>query len=216
MGTLDGVPAGYLVADSTFFNQSIGQQTIDLSKPDALLLEVALFQATNEARRKAGLPLFQYDRALSQAARSHAQSMIQYDFYGHENPVYLWDRTLLSRVRRQTTRFGRMAENIGEYQTINTPKWFSVRFSSRHQRYEYFSEETSEVYSPYGYASYARYAVEQWLKSPHHRANLLNPLYTHLGCAASLSAHPFQSRRIVPFGRLVQNFGALKEPITLK
>ncbi|RYF75637.1 MAG: CAP domain-containing protein, partial [Cytophagaceae bacterium] len=98
MGTLGSVPAGCLLADSTFFNQSISQRTIDLTRPDALLLEVALFQAANQARREAGLPLFQYDRALSQAARSHAQSMIQYDFYGHENPVYLWDGTLLSRV----------------------------------------------------------------------------------------------------------------------
>lgn len=208
---VDSPPAGYLLRDDVFFAQSPCQQRLALDKPDTLLLDIALFQATNEARRQAGLPILHYDRALYQAARNHAGSMIQHDYYGHENLNSLSELTLTKRVQLQTKKFGRMAENIGQYQTIVTPEWFGVRFNARTHRYEYIDSETRQLFEPHTYASYARYAVVQWLNSPHHRANLLNPSYTRVGCAVQLSRAPFQERR-APFGRLVQNFGALQEP----
>lgn len=198
---------GYLMRDESFFAQPVSQQTIVLDNPDTLLLDVALFQATNEARRAAGLSTLQYDQSLFQAARNHAASMIQYDYVSHEDLYQLSELTLLKRIQNQTNRFGRIAENIGQYQTIDTPEWYGVRFNRRSQRYEYLDSESKQPYRPYTYASYARYAVLQWLNSPHHRANLLNPLFTHVGCAVRLSAHPFKQRR-APFGRFVQNFGA--------
>lgn len=198
---------GYLLSDEAFFAQPRSQQLMSLDKPDTLLLDVALFQATNEARRAAGLPILQYDWALYKAARSHAESMIQYDYTSHEDLYQLTDRTVLNRVQKQTNRFSWIAENVGQYQTIETPEWFGVRFNARRRQYEYLDSETKQLYKPFTYASYARYAVVQWLESPHHRANLLNPMYTHVGCAGRLSTHPFKERR-APFGRLVQNFGA--------
>ncbi|UFH53408.1 CAP domain-containing protein [Spirosoma sp. KNUC1025] len=200
-------PQGYLLSDEAFFAQPISQQTLVLDKPDTVLLDMALFQATNEARRLAGLPILQYDRSLYQAARNHAESMMQNNYISHEDHFDLSGLTLLKRIQKQTNRFGVMAENIGQYQTIDTPDWFGVRFNSRRQQYEFVNSATKQPYKPYSYASYARYAVIQWLNSPHHRANLLNPLFTHVGCAVRLSAHPFKERR-APFGRLVQNFGS--------
>jgi uncharacterized protein YkwD len=200
-------PDGYLLSDDVFFTQARPSQTLSLDKPDTLLLDMALFQATNEARRQAGLSPLQYDGSLYQAARKHAESMIEYNYCSHENLYSLSEMTLLKRVQKQTNRFGRMAENIGQYQTIDTPEWYGVRLNSRTHRYEYLESESKKLCGPYTYASYARYAVIQWLNSPHHRANLLNPLYTHVGCAARLSPNPFKDRR-APFGRLVQNFGA--------
>jgi uncharacterized protein YkwD len=204
--SITGLSEAYLLSDEAFFAQPVSQQVMVLEKPDSVLLDVALFQATNEARRVAGLSILQFDWALYQAARSHAESMIQYDYTSHEDLYQLSDLTLLNRVKKQTNRFGRIAENIGRYQTIDTPDWFSVRFNARRQQYEYLSSESKQLYGPYTYASYARYAVVQWLNSPHHRANLLNPLYTHVGCATRLSTNPFKQRR-PPFGQVVQNFG---------
>ncbi|AKD53888.1 CAP domain-containing protein [Spirosoma radiotolerans] len=204
--SITGLSEAYLLSDEAFFAQPISQQVMVLEKPDSALLDVALFQATNEARRVAGLSILQFDWALYQAARSHAESMIQHDYTSHENLYQLSDLTLLNRVKKQTNRFGRLAENIGRYQTIDTPEWFSARFNARRQQYEYLSSESKQLYGPYTYASYARYAVVQWLNSPHHRDNLLNPLYTHVGCATRLSTHPFKQRR-PPFGQVVQNFG---------
>jgi uncharacterized protein YkwD len=34
------------------------------------------------------------------------------------------------------------------------------------------------------YGTYAAFLVEKWMNSPGHRANLLNPEFTYLGCAA--------------------------------
>ena len=205
-GGLANTPQAYLVGDEAFFTQPVAQQIMNLDKPDTLLLDLALFQATNEARREAGLPVLHYDRALYQAARSHAESMIQYDYTSHEDLYNLADLTLLKRVQKQTNRFSWIGENVGQYQTIDTPERFGVRFNARRHQYEYVDLENKQVYRPFSYASYARYAVTQWLDSPHHRANLLNPSFTHVGCAARLSTRPFKERR-VPFGRLVQNFG---------
>ncbi|QDK81808.1 CAP domain-containing protein [Spirosoma sp. KCTC 42546] len=204
--TINNLPEGYLLSDQTFFAQSISQQTIDLEKPDTLLLDIALFQATNEARRQAGLTLLQYDLALYQAAQKHAQSMIAYNYYGHENFHSLSELTPMKRIDNQTKQFWRIAENIGQYQTIDTPEWFCVRLNKRTHQYEYLDSQTRQIFQPHTYAGYARYAVTQWLNSPHHRANLLNPLFTHVGCAGRLSTNPFRERK-APFGRLVQNFG---------
>lgn len=201
----------YLLSDEAFFAQPVCHQTMVLNRPDTLLLDVALFQATNEVRRAAGLTILQYDQALYQAARNHAVSMIQYDYISHEDLYQLSELTLLKRVQKQTNRFGQIAENIGQYQTIDTANWYSVRFNARSHQYEYVDSDSKHLYQPYSYATYARYAVQQWLNSPHHRANLLNPLFTHVACAGRLSANPYQQRR-APFGRLVQNFG-LQRPL---
>jgi len=203
---LTQTPDYFRLTDQAFFAQSMSHQRMPLACPDTLLLDATLFQATNEARRQAGLPVFVYDFSLYRSASLHAESMIEKQFYGHENFYSLADRTALNRIQQQTRRFNWTAENIGQYQTVDTPEWFSVRRNSRTGQYEYLDSQTKQLYQPYTYAAFARYAVQQWLHSPHHRANLLNPMFTHVGCAVRLSPHPFLERH-APFGRLVQNFG---------
>jgi uncharacterized protein YkwD len=209
--SVHSLPAGYLLRDDTFFIQERSQQLLSLENPDTLLLDMALFYATNEARRQAGVPILLYNSGLYRAAQSHAQSMILHDYYGHEDFYNLADLTAFKRVQNRVSQFVRVGENIGQYQTINTPDWFGARRNQQTLRYEYIDSETQQLYRPYTYASYARYAVQQWLNSPHHRDNLLNPNFTHVGCAARLSHHPFEERR-APFGRIVQNFGSLYRP----
>ncbi|AUD05762.1 CAP domain-containing protein [Spirosoma pollinicola] len=207
LASVPGPPQDYMLSADAFFADARSQQLLILEKPDTLLLDVALFQATNEARRLAGLPSLRYDPALSQAAQRHAESMIQYNYTSHEDLYDLSEMTLLKRIQKQTNRFGRLAENVGQYQTIDTPEWFGVRFNAKTQRFEFLDIYNNQLYRPHTYASYARYAVGQLLNSARHRANLLNPLFTHVGCAVRLSSRPFRERR-APFGRLAQNFGA--------
>ncbi|WP_461082572.1 CAP domain-containing protein [Spirosoma flavus] len=202
-------PELYQLQDAAFFALPNCHQLIDLDQPDTLLLDAALFQATNEARRAFKLPIFNYDPSLDKAARHHAQSMIRYDFYGHQNLYQLAAINPLKRIENHTKHFYQIAENIGQYQTINTAEWYGVRFNSRSKRYEYLDAESQALYKPFSYAQYARYAVQQWLNSAHHRANLLNPYFTHVGCAGRLSVKPFQQPR-APFGRVVQNFGCAR------
>ncbi|GAB3956056.1 hypothetical protein GCM10028805_44730 [Spirosoma harenae] len=212
LAQLNSPPEGYLMSDEAFFAQPLAQQLIVLDHPDTLLLNLALFQATNEARRKFGLPVCHYDRFLYQAARDHAESMMLHDYTSHEDLYNLETTTLLKRVQKQTKRFGWMAENIGQYQTIDTPDWYSARFNRQKGRYDYISTDTKQLYRPYTYARYARYAVQQWLDSPHHRVNLLNPSFTHVGCVMLLSANPYKQRK-APFGRVIQNFGAERSTV---
>ncbi|MVM41882.1 CAP domain-containing protein [Spirosoma sp. HMF3257] len=200
-------PADYLLSDAAFFAQARSQQPLNLDHPDTLLLDVAIFQATNEVRRQFGLSAFLYDPGLYQAARTHAESMIQKHYYGHDNFYSLAELTSAKRIKRYTNRFNYTAENIGQYPTIDTPDYFSARYNGNTHQYEYFDVETKKLYRPFSYAGYARTAVQEWLHSLHHRASLLSPLYTHIGCAARLSPNPYSERR-PPFGRLVQNFGA--------
>ncbi|MVM30151.1 CAP domain-containing protein [Spirosoma sp. HMF4905] len=201
------IPDDYLITDSTFFAQARSRQQISLDHPDTLLLDIAIFHATNELRRQVGLPVLMYDPGLYRAAHTHAESMIQNHYYGHDNFYSLAELTSAKRIYRQTNRFNYTAENIGQYSTIDTPDYFCARYNATTHQYEYFDLETKKVYFPFSYAGYARFAVQEWLHSIHHRANLLSPLYTHVGCAGRLSANPYRERR-PPFGRLVQNFGA--------
>lgn len=208
LAQLDSPPEQYLLSDQAFFVQPAVHQLMPLERPDTLLLDVALFQATNEARRQADLAPLQYDRFLSQAAQNHAQAMIKHDFVSHEDVFHLSQMTLARRVTRYTRRFGVLAENIGQYQTVETAKQYGVHFNASSHQYEYIDLASYQIYRPYSYAQYARYAVQQWLHSAHHRANLLSSLFTHVGCAGRLSAHPYYQRE-APYGRVIQNFGVL-------
>lgn len=199
----------YGMTDEDFFALPKLQQIIPLTSPDTLLLDAAIFQASNEARRKNGIPIFTYDFSLYLSSSNHARSMIVNNFYNHRNPYSSFERTADRRIELITKRFRRTGENIGQYQTIVTKQWFNVRWDSRQRHYEFLDMDENTICQPYTYADYAHYCVRQWMESAPHRANLLNTHYTYLGCAARLSASPYQERR-APYGRLVQNFGGEK------
>lgn len=200
----------YALNDQDFFALPACRQPISLTHPDTLLLDAAIFQATNEARRKNGIPILQYDISLYLACSNHARSMIVTRFYDHINPYSAFERTAEKRIELFSKRFKRTGENIGQYQTLETKEWFGVHWNGQKGGYDYFdTEENNKLYQPYTYEAYAHYAVQKWLNSPSHRINLLNDKYTHVGCAARLCPNPYMERR-APFARLVQNFGGEK------
>jgi uncharacterized protein YkwD len=199
----------YGMSDEDFFSLPKVRQIIPLSKPDTLLLDAAIFQATNEARRQYGMPVFTYDFSLYLSSANHARSMIVNHFYNHKNPYSSFERTADKRIELITKRFHRTAENIGQYQTVITKQWFAVHWDAKAGHYEYLDIEENKVCEPYTYAAYARYSVRQWMESASHRENLLNSQFTYLGCAVRLSPNPYLERQ-APYGRLVQNFGGEK------
>ncbi|MBE9463425.1 CAP domain-containing protein [Dyadobacter sp. UP-52] len=209
-GLLNSGKLGYYgMNDEDFFSLPKLQQIIPLSSPDTLLLDAAIFQASNEARRKNGVPIFTYDFSLYLSSSNHARSMIVNNFYNHKNPYSAFERTADKRIELITKRFMRTAENIGQYQTLVTKQFFGVRWDSQQRRYQFIDLEDNIICQPFTYADYAHHCVRQWMESTPHRENLLNKNYTYLGCAARLSAAPYQERR-APYGRLVQNFGGEK------
>ncbi|WP_353723118.1 CAP domain-containing protein [Dyadobacter sp. 676] len=177
-----------------------------LQNPDTLFLDAAIFHASNEVRRKYNLPVFQHDPGLYLASSGHATSMVYRTFFNHINPYSPYERTARRRVELFTKRFKRIGENIGKYQTLVSGEYLVARWKREQNQFEFLNESDQKVCQPYTYAGYARFVVEQWMASPSHRANLVNPGYNYLGCAARLSPEPFKHKK-VPYASLVQNFG---------
>lgn len=196
----------YALEESRFFALSKSNEMIRLQNPDTLFLDAAIFHASNEVRRKYGLPAFQYDPGLYLASSGHAASMVYRMFFNHTNPYSPYERTAQRRVELYTKRFKRIGENIGKYQTVISGDFMIARWNRRQNQYEFLNESDNQPCLPFTYAAYARFVVAQWMASLPHRNNLMNPAYTYLGCAARLSPEPYLHKK-APYASLVQNFG---------
>ncbi|MCF0069293.1 CAP domain-containing protein [Dyadobacter sp. CY261] len=196
----------YSLEESRFFALPKSEQLIPLNNPDTLFLDAAVFHASNEVRRKYGLPAFRYDPGLYLASSGHATSMVYRTFFNHTNPYSPYERTAQRRVELYTKRFIRIGENIGKYQTLVSGDYMVARWKRQENEFEFLNESDRRPCVPFTYAAYARFVVEQWMASPPHRSNLMNPAYVYLGCAARLSPEPFKHKK-VPYASLVQNFG---------
>jgi len=73
--------------------------------------EQELFHAVNQERRAHGLPSLQWDEALSNAARTHAQRMAQQGTISHQ---LSGEPNLLTRARADGAHFGWISENVDE------------------------------------------------------------------------------------------------------
>jgi uncharacterized protein YkwD len=122
-------------------------------------LEELVFQLTNEARRKNGLPALQPDEVLSEAARKYSDELLRGNFFSHKNP-----------------------EGKGPQQRLEEEQ-------PARQGYAYRVGENIAAYSKLDYSDIkimARMVMDGWMTSPGHRQNILNPLYTHLGVGVSI------------------------------
>lgn len=196
----------YSVDEARFFATAKSNALITLQHPDTLFLDAAVFHASNEVRRKHGLPPFEYDPGLYLASAGHATSMTYRMFFNHTNPYSPYERTAQQRVHLYTKRFRRVGENIGKYQTLVSGTYMIARWDASSKQYEFLNESDNKLCIPYTYADYARFVVEKWMASPPHRQNLMNPAYTSLGCAARLTPEPYLHKK-APYASLVQNFG---------
>ncbi len=198
----------YALSSDDFLKLPEANQVINAKHPNYALLDAAIFHNTNIARRTHGLPPLQHAAGLQQAAQQFASDMIQMGFYNH---VHLYSPSfakLTQRVETFTREYSRMAENIGQYQLIDSPPEYCCR-RKRDGSFEYFNCDNKHLLNVFNYLDFAQYAVDEWMNSPSHRHNVLDSTYTHLGCAARLSKNPYQECR-APFGRFVQNFGKVK------
>jgi len=73
--------------------------------------EAFLFEAANRDRAAAGLPAFQWDANLAEAARRHAEQMVRHNALSHQFPG---EAPLQDRARQAGARFGMIAENVAE------------------------------------------------------------------------------------------------------
>ncbi len=183
---------------------------IPLHKPDYALLDAAIFQLTNKVRAQENKPLFRYSAILHRTATFHAQAMMDLDFYDHYNYRQISYLTPYKRITAFGGVFNYTAENIAQYDIINT----DLEYCPSRQKdgtFIYLNCSTKKPYRVYTYVAYAEAVVHGWLHSPSHRKNLLGLEYQYLGSAARISKNPYQQKK-VPFARLVQNFGGYGAP----
>ncbi|MCF0040371.1 CAP domain-containing protein [Dyadobacter fanqingshengii] len=201
------LPGDYFqIDDKAFFPLPITSKTISLVEPDTLLLDAAIFHATNRVRREHGLQPFKHDVCLYKAAKNHAASMVLKRYYSHNNPFSPFEKTVDRRVDLCTKRFKRIGENIGRYQTLISGDYLLVKWDENDAQYNFIDPDKYSGAEPFTYAGYANHVASQWMSSYNHRQNILSGLYVEIGCAARLCREPYKVRR-APYASLVQNFG---------
>ena len=119
--------------------------------------EQLVFQATNKFRLENKLPALIWDQRLSDIAYDHSVDMIVRNFFDHVNPD---GRNPMERIHRRHRQFiGNAGENL------------SVLVASPPLAPSLISDK----------------AIGSWLDSPPHRANLLDPAFTHVGIGIAIA-----------------------------
>jgi uncharacterized protein YkwD len=121
-------------------------------------LEQRVFQFTNEARRKNGLPALEPDKTLMTLARKKSDDMIKRHYFSHPDPE---GKTIKDQYAEAKPTVGGMA-GVGENISVQGKNAF---------------DDTTTT---------ARRIVDGFMVSPGHRQNILGPAYTHLGIGISI------------------------------
>lgn len=121
-------------------------------------LEQRVFQFTNEARRKNGLPALEPDKTLTTLAREKSDDMIKHHYFSHPDPS---GKTIKEKYAEVKPKVGGMV-GLGENISI--------------QGKNAYNDPTTT----------ARCIVDGFMVSPGHRKNILQPEFTHMGIGISI------------------------------
>jgi uncharacterized protein YkwD len=140
-------------------------------------LERRIFALTNDVRRRNSLPPLTLDGNLTAIAQKYSDDMLQRQFFSHTDPdgKGLNDRLKAEEKPGEFSTMSRAGENIASMSRL----------------------DLRDV------GTTARMIMDGWMTSPGHRANILNPTYTHLGVGVSVLGQEI---------RATQNFAQRKGP----
>ncbi len=191
----------------SFFNTEAAKQVIDVEKPNYALLNAAVFFATNEARAKKNLPMYQYNESLEKAAAAHSDAMRAERFFSHTNKADKDNRTPEQRIANQGGDFKATGENILEMPPFKTGANGEYEVKRNDDGTYAFLQANGKPLKVLSYGDFGRAAVKLWMKSPEHKANILNKQFAFLGCGASIEEDPFKFKSL-PMVLVTQNFGS--------
>jgi len=189
-------------------------QTIAFDQIDYPLLHAAIFFVTNETRVKNNGKPLAFALELERAAYHHSKRMVEQDFFGHENPHDKTRKTTEQRARLAGIKNPLLAENIalhfGIRYVANTPVYpvdpLNGTFS--------YESDNGPLIPAHTYFSFAEALVKQWMDSPGHRQNILNPRALQLGCGVYFYRdHTFYN---MPKFKATQNFQLYREIVSGK
>ena len=131
-------------------------------------IEARIVALSNAARQAAGLAPLRPDERLRTAARAHSGEMQARGYFSHTSPV-------------------------GSHATPRDRAWIAG-FAWLDLGENIFAAEGLDVRDE---ARAARLAVEGWLSSPSHRANLLTPDFTAIGVGVSVKGRGFHATQVL-------------------
>ncbi len=147
---------------------------------DMKIIAGMVHRLVNQERSRRQLPALAYDEALAQIARSHSQDMSQRHFFDHINPDG-------DDPTRRALRMGyEVTENIGTH--IKSGIGENIYQGYSHHGYEGFVDSGVKHirYRWLDNQQLAEEAVKAWMKSPGHRANILDDSYLRQGIGVYL------------------------------
>lgn len=133
------------------------------SSKDLAAAERTMGSLLNVERGHTGLPALEYDELLAEVARAHSEDMLKRHFFSHTNP----DRE--SPGNRAVRHHPELVAGIGEniHHVMITPGF--------------------ELSQNMGLDQITKNGMASLMKSPPHRANILNTTYDHVGIGYAAS-----------------------------
>ena len=128
-------------------------------------------QMINEERMKRHLPSLKYDHHLAFIARGHSRDMAHHNYLGHENSQ---GESPMARAERK----GYSCSGAGYYSGIG---------ENCHQNWAKAFNNKTGRYSKKSQTRLAKEAVQDWMASPGHRQNIINPNYRYHGVGTAQS-----------------------------
>ncbi|MBE7157109.1 MAG: CAP domain-containing protein [Rhodospirillales bacterium] len=163
------------------------RQEIDPANFDEELLSAAIFQETNQRRADLKLLAFGFDATVRAAARKHSDQMAKGNYLSHDStPDQPKNTTPYDRLVQAGLQPHMVAENIAFNFLLDydPSKPFYARQEDDHTVYSY--QPDGEPLRRHTYVSFAQAIVTQWMNSPPHRENLVNPDLRFLGVGCAL------------------------------
>lgn len=136
----------------------------------------AIHKRIGDARLESGLAPLAWSGSLARLAKRHSQDMARRPFFGHTNPSGQEpeDRALSAGMPVRENRGTYLLTGVGENLLVT------------HRYREYYVYTRSDGRNTYEFSwktqdGIVAEALESWMGSPGHRANLLSPLYLTAG-----------------------------------
>lgn len=126
-------------------------------------IEAIIFKLTNIERKKKGLEILKLDERLRIAARQHSDEMLRKNYMSHGSSNKL-NKTSVQRIYNSGLPVLRVGENVAENFGNQVPYLFK--------------KDPDSI---------ARTIVREWMQSPPHRKNILEPDFTHMGVGSAMS-----------------------------
>lgn len=152
---------------------------------DETLLIKEIYRHTNKARDAYNLSLFLWNDTLTYTAHDHSQDMVNNHYIAHISPKEE-NRTLQKRLENHGFHFTNhtFAENIGVNYMLDIAGRSYYEKSGWFDKPVYIDYNTGETIDYQTYDHFAKTIVDQWMKSPGHRKNILNPQMQQIGIGA--------------------------------